>query len=82
MNMLAGLMGSFVKKEQMTYDTIQETLENVAEELNCTYKDFFIMIRPIDENGNFILYVCKYDEKGNPEKVREITLKEVFSIEE
>ena len=79
MNMLAGMLGGLIDKEQMIYDTIQTSLENVSEELGCTEKDFFIMIRPSDDEYNFKLFICKYDENGNPRKVREMLLKEILS---
>lgn len=79
MNMLAGMLGGLIDKEQMIYDTIQTALENVAEELGCTYKDFFVMIRPMNEDYDFKLFICKYDENGNPMKVREMMLKEILS---
>ncbi len=72
-NMLNGLFD----KEQMTYDTVQSALENVSEELGGA--SFFIMIRPMDSEFNHKYFICKYDEKGNPVKVREITLKEILS---
>ena len=80
MNMLAGLMGGFIDKEQITFDTIQATLENVAEELGCNYKDFFIMIKPVNEEFVMKFYVYKM-ENGVPKPVREITLKEILSSE-
>jgi hypothetical protein len=79
MNMLAGMLGGLIDKEQMIYDTIQTALENVAEELGCTHKDFFVMIRPMNEDYDFKLFICKYDENGNPMKVREMMLKEILS---
>lgn len=79
MNMFASMLGGLLDKEQMIYDTIQSSLETVAEELNCTPKDFFIMIRPSDDEYNFKLFICKYDEQGNPCKVREMLLKEILS---
>ena len=79
MNMLAGMLGGLLDKEQMIYDTIQTALENVAEELKCSEKDFFIMIRPSNEDFDFKLFICKYDENGNPRKVREMQLKEILS---
>tara|TARA_R110000868_G_scaffold181220_4_gene422058 strand:- start:933 stop:1175 length:243 start_codon:yes stop_codon:yes gene_type:complete len=80
MNILAGLMGGLVDKEQMTFNTIQSTLENVAEELGCSYKDFFIMIKPLDENFVMKFYIYKI-ENGVPKPIREITLKEILSDE-
>ena len=80
MNMFSSLMGGLVDKEQITFNTIQATLENVAEELGCNYKDFFIMIKPIDEEFTMKFYIYKMDE-GVPRPVREITLKEILSSE-
>ena len=80
MNMFSSLMGGLVDKEQITFNTIQATLENVAEELGCNYKDFFIMIKPIDEEFIMKFYIYKMDE-GVPRPVREITLKEILSSE-
>lgn len=80
MNMFAGLMGSFVDKEKLTHDTIQTALEDVAEELGCSHKDFFIMIKPMDETFNMKFYIYKLE--GAPKLIREITLKEILSIEE
>jgi hypothetical protein len=75
--MLANMLGGFVDKEQITYDTIQSTLENVAEELGCSFKDFFIMIKPTNENFDMKFYIYKL-ENGTPKLVREITLKEIL----
>jgi hypothetical protein len=80
MNMFASLMGGLVDKEQITFNTIQATLENVAEELGCSYKDFFIMIKPTNENFEMKFYIYKMDG-GNPKPIREITLKEILSSE-
>ena len=80
MNMLAGLMGGFIDKEAITFNTIQATLENVAEELGCNYKDFFIMIKPTDESFAMKFYIYKM-EQGVPKPIREITLKEILSSE-
>ena len=78
--MFANLMGGLVDKEQITFNYIQATLENVAEELGGDYKDFFIMIKPTDENFAMKFYVYKM-ENGVPKPIREITLKEILSSE-
>ena len=58
MNMIAELMGGLVpNKEKITHDTIQETLENVAEELGCSYKELFIKITSLDEEFNPIFHL-------------------------
>ena len=77
--MFANMLGGLMDKEQMIYDTIQSSLEDVAQELGCSYKDFFVMIRPADDEYNFKLFICTYDEQGNPRKVREMQLKEILS---
>ncbi len=79
MNMFSNLMGGLVDKEQITYDTIQETLENVAEELGCNYKDFFIMIKPTNDDFDMKFFIYKL-ENGVPKMIREITLKEILNI--
>ena len=81
MNMLANLMGGLIDKEKITHDTIQSTLENVAEELGCSFKDFFIMIKPTDETYTMKFYIYKMVD-GAPKPIREITLKEIFISED
>lgn len=78
--MLGNLLGGLVDKEQITFDTIQGTLEDLALELKCSHKDFFIMIKPIKEDFSMKFYVYKLEE-GKPNLVREITLKEILNIE-
>jgi hypothetical protein len=75
--MLGNLLGSLIDKEQITHDTIQTTLEKLSEELNCTHKDLFIMIKPVDETFTMKFWVYKLEEKG-PKLVREIPLSEVL----
>jgi hypothetical protein len=77
--MIENLLGGLFDKEKMIYETVQSTLVDVAEELGVSDKDFFIMIRPMDEAFNHKFFICKYDEKGNPKKVREIELKEILT---
>jgi hypothetical protein len=47
--MFGQLLGGLIDKEQITHDTIQDTLEDIAQDLECSHKDFFIMIQPMDE---------------------------------
>ena len=77
--MFGDLLGGLIDKEAITRDTIQGALEKVAEELGLKFGDFFIMIRPTDEQFNHKYFICGYDEKGNPKMVREITLKEILN---
>lgn len=75
--MLGNLLGSLIDKEQITHDTIQTTLEKLSEELDCTHKDLFIMIKPVDDTFTMRFWVYKLEEKG-PKLVREIPLSEVL----
>jgi hypothetical protein len=75
--MLGDLLGGLVNKEQITYDTIQDTLERIAEELGCSDKDFFVMIKPTDSEFNMKFYIYKL-EQSVPKLIREITLKEIL----
>ena len=87
MNMLAGLMGGLVNTEQITRDTIQSTLENVAEELGCSYKELFIKITSSDKEFNPVFHIFHtepyVDLKTLPRHrfIREITLKEILNID-
>ena len=74
--MLGNLLGGLIDTEQIVHNTIQSTLENVAEELNCTHKELFIMIKPIDESFTMKFYIYKIEQ--SPKLIREITLKEIL----
>jgi hypothetical protein len=78
--MLGNLLGGLVDTEQMTFDTIQECLESLSQEMNCSHKDFFVMIKPIDNEFKMKFYVYKLENKV-PKMVREITLKEILNKE-
>ena len=71
------MLSSLFNKETITHDTIQSTLENVAEELGCSHSDFFLMIKPTNEEFDMKFYIYKIGEK-NPVFVREISLKEIL----
>jgi hypothetical protein len=51
-------------------------LDNLSEELDAEFKDFFVTIQPIDEDFNFKMYVY-HKVNGVPKFIREITLKEI-----
>ena len=78
--MFENLLGGLVDKEKITYDTIQSTLEDVAEELNCSFKDFFRMIKPTNDDVDMRFDIFKYDDNSQPQHVREITLKQILKI--
>jgi hypothetical protein len=75
--MLGSLLGGLIDKEQITHDTIQSTLEKLSEELGCTHKDLFIMIKPVDETFTMRFWVYKLEDKA-PKLIREIPLSEVL----
>ena len=75
--MLGNLLGGFINTEQIVHDTIQTTLENVSNELQCDHKELFIMIKPVNETFTMKFYIYKIEEKG-PKLVREIPLSEVL----
>ena len=74
--MLGNMLGGLFDTEKIVRDTIQTALENVAEELNCSYNELFIMIKPINEEFDMKFYVYKIEQ--SPKLVREITLKEIL----
>ena len=78
MNMFSNMMGGLINKEQITHDTIQSTLEDIAEELNCSYNDFFVMIKPKDEDFNMKFYIYYTTANAAPKFIREISLKEIL----
>jgi len=80
--MLGNLLGGLFDKEKAIYSTVQDALTSIAEELQLPYSDFFIAIRPVDSEYNHKYFICKYDEKGQPKAVREITLKEIIAEDE
>jgi hypothetical protein len=75
--MFGNLLGGLIDKEQITHDTIQTTLEKLSEELDCSFSDLFIMIKPVDETFTMRFWVYKLSEKG-PKLIREIPLSEVL----
>lgn len=78
-DLLGGLMGG-MDKESITKDTIQDTLEKVATELNKPFSDFFIMIKPVDDCFDFRCDIFQYIDK-KPVHVREITVAEIVGKE-
>ncbi len=77
--MLGNLLGGLIDKEKVTFDMLQSTLEDLAIEMNCSHKEFFVMIKPSNETFDPKGWVYKNNEKGTPVLVREITIKEIIS---
>jgi hypothetical protein len=76
MGLLDEMMGGLINKEKATFDTIQNALENISIELNCSHKDFFVIMKPVDEEFSPKFYI--YLTQGN-KFVREITIKEILT---
>jgi hypothetical protein len=74
--MLGSLLGGLIDKEKAIENTITNVLYDCSEELGVGHKDFFVIIRPVDENCNFKFHLYRQDG-GKPIFVREITVKEV-----
>jgi hypothetical protein len=74
--MLGSVLGGLLNTEQIVRDTIQQTLENVAEELQCSHNELFIMIKPVNAEFDMKFYVYKIEQ--SPKLIREITLKEIL----
>ena len=83
MNMLSGLFN----KEQMVFDTIQDTLQNVSEELGCSHKELFVKIIPGNEEFEPVFQVFHTKPYDSVDKtpafryVRDITIKEILGDE-
>jgi hypothetical protein len=76
------IFGGLFDKEGMVSTTIENTLENISEELGCKKTDLFIMIKPTkdvfdEDNTNFKNWVYQIID-GKPKLVREISLKEIL----
>lgn len=86
--MFGNLLSGLVNKEQITHDTIQSTLEDIAEELGCSYKELFIKIASIDNDFNPVFHIFKTEPYTTLETIprfkfiREIELKEILNTDE
>ena len=79
-----GLFDGLFDKEQMVSNTIENCLENVANELQCSKTEVFIMIKPTTddfsddgESKNFKNWVYQIVD-GKPKLIREISLSEIL----
>ena len=74
--MLENLLGGLIDKEKATRETIQNSLEDLAEELGVNYKELFVTIKPFNDSFEFLLHLYKI-ENGKPILIREVPLKEI-----
>jgi hypothetical protein len=77
--MFGNMLGSLFDTEKIVRDTIQTALENVAEELQCSHNELFIMIKPINAEFDMKFYVYKIEQ--SPKLIREIALSEILGGE-
>ena len=74
--MLENLLGGLIDKEKATRKTIENSLEDLAEELGVGHKELFVTIKPINDKFQFLLHLYKL-EGGKPILIREVLLKEI-----
>jgi len=78
--MFGNLLGSLIDKEKIIREYLENTIEDVSEELNCAPDRLFIMIKPVSsETKTFKVYLYIID--GAPKLVREMELKEFVNHE-
>jgi hypothetical protein len=75
------MLGALFNTEKIVSDTIKNSLEEIAIELKCEFKDFFVMIKPINSNYEMKFYVYKTVDGKPPQFVREISIKEILGQE-
>ena len=80
--MLGNMMSGLVDTEKLTYDTIQTSLEEISIDLKCSWKDFFVMIKPTKSEFDFKFYLYQNQEGKGPKYIREISLKEILGKED
>ena len=73
------LLGGLFDKEEATQDIIQNALQNVAQELECSHNDVFIMIKPKNEDFEPRFLIYKTENNSAPKYIRDITIKEILS---
>jgi hypothetical protein len=74
--MLGELLGGLVDKEKATRETITNSFEDFAEELEVSHNELFITIKPKDEKFGFVIHLYKIVD-GKPTVIREVPLKEI-----
>jgi hypothetical protein len=76
--MFGELLGQLVDKEKAASEAIQDTLQDISEELGCDGRGFFVIIQAADETFKPDFFIMKM-VNGVPQKVRKLELKEVFN---
>lgn len=74
---MLGMLGGLVDKQKLIRDYLENTIEDVSEELKVKPCDLFIMIKPKEVNDNtfkVLLYLSK--ENSPPKFVRAMSVAE------
>ena len=75
--MIGELLSGLVDKKKLIKNYIENTIEDVSEELGIKPKELFIMIKPTEDASNeFVVYLYKIVLNSSPVKVRTMELKE------
>lgn len=75
--MFGNLMGKLVDSEGIVTEKITQTLDDLSEELSEeNFNNFWITIKPIDDEFNFVCEVFHRGQNGIS-KVRQIAIKEI-----
>lgn len=77
---IASILGGLIDKEQVANDMITNILTKVAEEHNCSHKDFFIMIAPKNADYEFALHLYRITN-GQPQRIKTLQLTELINDE-
>ena len=80
MDMLGGIVGDETK-QTMVLETIQNTLESIAEEQNLPFNEFFVTIKARDNEFNPVFHIFRSETIEGKTKttfVRELTIKEII----
>lgn len=77
--MFGNLLGGLIDKDKMVSDTIQGSLQDIAEDNNFNHTQFCVMIKPVDDKMNFGLFLCPFSsENGVGKPIRTIPLSEIL----
>ena len=81
--MLETLLGGLVDKEKATKEALENTIEDIADDLKINQTDIFIMIKPVSKvNFDFKIYLYHVENSKAPVLLREMTLKEFIGQNE
>lgn len=70
-------LGSLIDKEKIIREYLENTIEDVSEELGVKPSEIFIMIKPTTkEDNSFDVHLYRLIENAPPQYVRMMSLKE------